>query len=220
LTRRAPLLYNPRRLAAVRVGEQADNIMKGSHMRFATILVLAVITASGAVAARAQQVVEIRKAEAQIVDSPLYQLTNTTVLGATASQRWLQIQTTFDITQEWIDELTFRYYVLVGDDQNRKILVGDVTHVNIPRKAGQVTFAYLHPNTLARYTRGQLPDRITVQVLYKERPLTQANARGEGTQRWWEAMVNTRGLILAPKDTPFSLLVLDRMPQTKTEGDR
>ncbi|GEM_PF-3430943 len=193
-------------------------------MRFATVLVLAVLAVSGAVAARAQQqqqVVELRKSDAQIVDSPTYQLANTSLLGVPPSQRWLQIQTTFETNQEWIDELTFRYYILVGDGANAKILVGEVTHVDIPRKAGgNVTFAYVHPNTLQRYTRGQLPDRITVQVLYKERPLTQINARGEGAQRWWEAQVNTRGFVLPPRETPFSLVVLDRMPQTQLEGER
>lgn len=190
-------------------------------MRFATVLVLASLAAS-AITARAQQpqVVELRKAEAQIVDSPTYQLANTNILGVPPSQRWLQIQTTFDTTQDWIDELTFRYYVLVGDGANAKIFVGEVTHVDLPRKAGHLTFAYIHPNTLQRHTRGNLPERVTVQVLYKERPLTQLNARGDGAGRWWEAMVNTRGFILPPKDTPFSLLLLDRIPQTKPESDR
>jgi hypothetical protein len=190
-------------------------------MRFVTVFVLAILAASGLTArAQQQQVVELRKAEAQIVDSPTYQLANTNLLGVPPSQRWLQIQTTFDTTQDWIDELTFRYYVLVGEGPSAKIFVGEVTHVDIPRKAGQMTFAYIHPNTLQRHTRGNLPERVTVQVLYKERPLAQLNARGDGAGRWWEAMVNTRGFILAPKETPFSLVVLDRIPQTKPDNER
>jgi hypothetical protein len=175
-----------------------------------------------AVSVPAQQPpVEVRKLDVQFVDSPVYQLSNTTALGATASQRWLQLQTTFDTHPEWVDELTFRYYVLVGEGENRKILVGDVGHVDIPRKAGQTTYAYIHPNTLQRYTGGKTPERVTVQVLYKERPLLQFNWRGEGgSERWWEAMVNTRGLLMSPRDTPFLMVVLDRMPQLKDESRR
>jgi hypothetical protein len=192
-------------------------------MRSAPHLFLALaLGASLAATASAQQPpVEVRKLDVQFVDSPVYQLSNTTALGATASQRWLQLQTTFDTNQEWIDELTFRYYVLVGEGENRKILVGEVSHVDIPRKAGQVTYAYIHPNTLQRHTGGKNPARVTVQVLYKERPLQQFNWRGEGgAERWWEAMVNTRGFVMPPKDTPFALVVLDRMPQLKEESPR
>src|SRR5205085_2661782 len=82
------------------------------------------------------------------------------------AEQWLEVEVTFESNVEWIDELTFKYYILIGG----KCLTGEVTHVNIPKGRDLHSVMYVSPRTLARVLNGrQLTgasiENVGVQIL-------------------------------------------------------
>jgi hypothetical protein len=172
----------------------------------------------GVVHTTTAQVPDIKKIEVTLVNSPQYQLAGGVAGAADTRDRWLQIQVEFETTGNWTDELTFKTYVLAGSGANTKLLVGDITYLNIPRKASHLSYMYMHPNSVKRFMNGELPPRVGIQILYKGRTITQMSWPGGGRERWWEAMSPDRGYVIGPQLTPFSVLIFDRVNPIKQDS--
>lgn len=171
--------------------------------------------------ASAQQVasagVEIRKISGTRVKTPEYR-----VIGGQAQPRsrdWFAITTQYDTAPEWLDELTFSYYVLVQgrtpQQPKHSLLTGEVTYVNI-QKGRHLSDMYLHPSTLARY--GDVKG-VAVVVKQQGRVLT-IGTEPPTQQRWWEQLPPISGLVLNRMQTPFAMINFDDYEAIKTESAR
>ena len=72
----------------------------------------------------------------------------------------MEVEVEFGTVPEVIDELTFNYKLLI----NGKLLVGEVTHVNIPKDREHFSVAYVAPRSL--------------EALLGNKPMTNASIGG------------------------------------------
>lgn len=131
-----------------------------------------------------------------------------------ASKRWLKVEATFSTTPEWCDELTLKYYVLMGKGQERHLYVGEVTHVNVARGQNHYSAVFIHPNTLDRYGAGQPAEAVAVVLSYQNRPLD-AGSNPSSNRRWWETLSPVTGYVLSPDQTPWSVIAFKRYEAIK-----
>ena len=131
-------------------------------------------------------------------------------------QKWLEVEVEFSSTAPVTPEVAFKYYILVAGS----LLVGEVTHVDVP--AGQSLFSvmYVTPRTLATYLKGQPLNNATVQNIDVQviRPGV-AQPLSEKMLKQGPAFYNTLqqipGLVLNKDQTPFAFLYWDRYEAIK-----
>lgn len=170
-------------------------------------------------AGRGQDVLRLRRVEATLVRAPQYEITG----GARSSrqEQWLQVQTEFASRPEWIDTLTFTYYVLLedgeleeGESSRLKLFSGSVTYVDVAATMDGKSAVYLHPSTLARH--GQLK-AVAVVVSVPGRELAVA-MNPETQTRWWTEMPAREGLVFSRGRSPFALVNIDDYPMEQPTG--
>lgn len=173
---------------------------------FATLTALLMLTES----AFAQgDVLRIRRLEGELVRAPQYQ-----VRGGTATQRqrqWLQVTTQYQTAPEWIDEMTFTYYIVLRNSRPEEgqsefnMFRGEITYVNIAETREGRSAVFLHPSTVERY--GEL-FRVAVVITSQGRTIgMESNPSGDG--RWWEQLTPRAGFVLNRMQTPFAMVNFD-----------
>ena len=136
------------------------------------------------------------------------------------TRNWFSLTVTYDVNppgnSEWIDELTFTYYVLVRQKGGAQpmLLKGEVTYINIAKGRGLLADIFLHPSTLARY--GEV-DRVAVLVSTRGQLLA-GESLPTSNQRWWEQLPPTEGLLLSRQQTPFAMVNFDDYEAIKPTG--
>ena len=118
---------------------------------------------------------------ADFVQVPLYQVSGVNQLES--KERWLELKVDYttaaigDKKMEWLDDVTFKFEVLLPTDESGRnfvMLMGQVTYWSIPMdgKAHQAV-GYIHPRFLQRYapelkvgarSLKELYVRVTVEV--------------------------------------------------------
>ena len=131
-----------------------------------------------------------------------------------ASKRWMQIEMDFTTELDWTDEVTLKYYALVGQGKDVKLLTGEMTHVNVPRGKNHYSAMFIHPNTLDRYGRGKV-EAVAVQLFYQSRLVGQTS-EPPAKERWWERYTPVQGQLLPPQMTPWSIVAHERYEQIKS----
>ncbi len=130
------------------------------------------------------------------------------------SRDWFKIEALYDVDPDWLDEVTFTYYVVVKAKQPLpgrspfNLFKGEVTYVNVEKGRGKKSDIYLHPSTLARF--GDV-ERVAAVVNVGGRmvamegnpPLSGANPR------WWEQLTPQEGYLLNRMQTPFAMINFD-----------
>lgn len=152
----------------------------------------------------------IRKVTQQLRRAPDYGGTGTT-LGNPASganRPWLHIEVEFSSELEWADEVLLKYYALVGEGRDLRLLTGDAVHVNVPKGNRRYSAMFMHPNTVQRFGKGRV-EAIAVQLFYRGRLMDQTSVP-EARTRWWEQLTPTPGFLLRPGDTPWSVVAHER----------
>ena len=152
--------------------------------------------------------VSIDKIDGKKVQTPEYQVSKGQFKARTRD--WFQIVTSYETKPEWLDEIAFKYYVLVkSKDPNAKgpkqaLFSGDVTYVNV-QEGKHKSDMYIHPSTLIRYGEVQavavvisVQGRVEVIESYPASP-----------QRWWEQLTPMDGMLLNRMQTPFAMLYFD-----------
>jgi hypothetical protein len=187
--------------------------MKRSHFSAASAVlttVLALAFASVSFAQDAQpaplgKVVDIRKIQGGKVKTPEYKLLTGQAMARTRD--WFQVTTQYETNPEWVDDVTFTYYILVkGKVAGAKFLLlrGEVTYVTI-QKGKHLSDMYLHPSTLARY--GDV-ERVGVVVSMQGRVVAM-DSLPASNQRWWEQASPVDGYVLNRMQTPFAMINFD-----------
>ena len=133
--------------------------------------------------------------------------------SVSAGQNWLRIETEFESSPDWADDVQLKYFVLLGQGENAHCLVGEITFVNVAKGAEHHSAMFVHPNTLQRYGNGQI-EAVAVQLFYKGRLIDQSSYP-PSNYHWWERVTPVSGLVLPPRETPWSILAFDRYESPK-----
>ncbi len=157
----------------------------------------------------ASDVLRIRRLEGDLVRAPQYQ-----VRGGQSAQRqrqWLQVRTEFQTAPEWIDEVTFTYYIVLRNrrpaegEQEFNLFRGESSYINVARSRDGQSTVFLHPSTVERF--GEL-FRVGVVVTSQGRVLAmESSPSADG--RWWEQLTPRSGLVLTRRHTPFAMINFD-----------
>ena len=136
---------------------------------------------------------------------------------------WFRIEVEYRTEPDWMDEITFTYYVLLrndalavrGDPRSPfRLLRGQVTNVNIPKARRSYSVMFIHPRTLERF--GGV-ERIAV-VATSGGVVLETSTQPDARTRWWEELPPVDGLMLNRLETPFALIAYDRYEAIKSEA--
>lgn len=140
--------------------------------------------------------------------------------GLKRDREWLEIKTTYETYPEWIDELTFQYYVMAKTMVENKLVYSmykeTVKYADIKKDRDHTSVVYLRPAALLRY--GEVV-AVAVEVRFngkviaysyeaKDKPLV-----GE----WWlnkqiidsDIVTVRRGYLLDRASSPFAYINID-----------
>lgn len=192
---------------------------KWSHGLIVSAVFFAAVTTFEvqAQSAAASRPVSIRAIKGGKTPTPQYSLLKGQAMARTRD--WFQILTQYETNPDWIEELTFTYYVLARDKQGAQrgpvLFRGEVTYVTI-QKGKHMSDMYLHPSTLARY--GEV-EAMAVLVTFKGQ-LVAMESQPASQQRWWEQLAPVDGFILNRMETPFAMIDFDVYEAIKRAGGR
>ncbi|HBA84958.1 MAG TPA: hypothetical protein DCZ95_12760 [Verrucomicrobia bacterium] len=170
-----------------------------------TVLSVSLLSSFVVLAQESPNIVQIRKVTGSKVATPQYQLLKGQVVAR--SLDWYQIVAHYETAPDWVDELSFTYYVLVKSKAGKfSLFKGDVTYVNIAR-GRHLSDIYLHPSTLARF--GTV-ERVAVLINSQGRMLAMESLPSSNA-RWWEQspVPPVDGLVLNRMETPFAMMNFD-----------
>ena len=179
----------------------------------AAISILFPIAAFGQ--ARPAADVQLTKITKNLITSPQFTYGGAEQFQSDSRAQWLEVEVEYATVAELIDELTFKYFILV----NGKLLTGEVTHINIPAGRDHHSVMYVSPRALTRImanrplTAASIPN-IAVQLVQ------QAVVKDElsivrAQPQWFSAVPPVAGLVLNKNETPFAPLYWDRYEQIK-----
>jgi len=106
-----------------------------------------------------------------------------------------------------------KYYVLMGQGRERQMFSGQVTHINVAKGSRHYSAMFVHPATLARFGQNKV-EAVAVQLYYKGRLADMASDPNVGS-RWWEQFSPVEGYLLAPEDTPWSVIAFQKYEAAK-----
>jgi hypothetical protein len=131
-------------------------------------------------------------------------------------ERWLRVDVQFSSAPNYTDELTFKYYILVGGN----VLPGEVTHANVLGGRDHHSVMYVPPHALAfvlqnRPLTAAAVENVAVQIVQKGE-IKDELSLNRGRPRWHESLPTAPGLVLNKNETPFASLFWDHYEQIKT----
>ena len=159
---------------------------------------------------------QITKIAPNFISSPQFTYTGAEQYAADQRDRWLEVEVTFSATPEFTDELSLKYYILIGG----KLLTGEVTHVNIPAGRDNRSVMYVTPKTLTRLLLGRTVtsnalQNVAVQLM-QQGALKDEMTLNRAPAQWYASIAQVGGLVLNKTQTPFAPLYWDRYCQIKT----
>jgi len=179
---------------------------------FSLVAIAALSISASAQAPVGPGAVKLNKPQPAVIKSPDYQINGgpqkRTVFGS-----WLEVEVEYTTLPEMIDELTFKYTILI---QNT-LLDGEVTYVNIPAGRDHFAVMYVPPRALLKLTGGRpltnaSIENVWVQVTKQGQILDQTSFRGAGQI---PNLQHAAGLVLNKNETPFAPLYYDRYEAIK-----
>lgn len=128
---------------------------------------------------------------------------------------WARIAVQYDTDAEWIDELEFRYIVVVKNLKTSAFTMfpATVTYIDVPKGKRHTSTVFLRPATLERYGAVEWAG---VKVYLKGKDTPVAVAQMPDDQRPWSIEYKTReGVLLNRDQTPFALVAIDNYETIK-----
>jgi hypothetical protein len=162
---------------------------------------------------------KIKSVSPAVINSPEVQFTFGPQHPQGKAGQWLEVEVDFQSTVPWTDELTVKYYIMIGG----QCLTGDVTHIDVPRAQDLYSVMYVSPRTLARVvngkqlTPGDIQD-VGVQLVIKGQVVDTKSFKAPGQTQWWQSVQQVSGKVLNKNQTPFAALIWDRYEQIKADN--
>lgn len=129
---------------------------------------------------------------------------------------WARIMVQYETDSEWMDELEFRYMVMVKHPKTGAFTMFPCTvnYIDVPRNKRHVSTVFLRPATVERYG---LVEWVGVKIYIKGKDAPVAVAQiPESDQRPWTATVPTKeDVLLNRSQTPFALVAIDNYETIK-----
>jgi hypothetical protein len=155
--------------------------------------------------------IKLGKIEPAGVKTPEYQITGGPQKRSKIGT-WLEVEVEFETKVEEVDELTFNYMVQIEG----KLLVGNVTHVNIPGGKDHFSVVYISPRSLEKLVgnkplTGASIQNVWVTVTRQGQNLAAAAMKPGNPPN----LPQTTGMILNKSETPFAPLFYDRYEAVK-----
>lgn len=155
-----------------------------------------------------------------LVETPKFQVTTTIQGGFTPQKRWGRIAVQYDTTPEWIDDLSFQFFVLSrktepGNKVSFSFYTVTARYMDIKRGQHECT-AFLRPVAIERY--GEV---IAAAVeISSDGKLIAEDTQTEGIKladRWWRlpAVIESKdvvaraGYLVDREHSPFALVNID-----------
>ncbi len=158
---------------------------------------------------------KIRAIRQQLVVAPDYRslVTGTGNNSNTLTKKWLRIETEFDTVPDWADDMTVKYYVLIGKGREAKLFGGQVDYINVEKGQHHLSAMFMHPNSVERFGQGNV-EAVHVELWYKGRLMDQ-DVTPPTNFAWWQGADPIRGYLLDPQQTPWSITAFDRYEESK-----
>ncbi len=159
--------------------------------------------------------VKISKIQPAVVKTPEYQIT-----GGQAKRYklgdWLEVEVEFETKPELIDELTFKFMILIAG----KLLDGEATYVNIQDKPKEhYAVVYVSPKSLDRLTGGKALTGASIENVWVEiSKQGQVLAKDSFKKSNPPNLPHLAGMVLTKDETPFGPLYFDRYEALKKAG--
>ena len=155
--------------------------------------------------------VKLGKPAPEVLNTPEYQITGGPQKRSKIG-KWLAVEIEFETKPEEIDELTFKYTILV----EKKLLDGEVTHINIPKGREHYSVVYVSPRTLDKLTGGKpltnaSIENVWIEVSKQGQVLDRASLRPGAAPN----LPHLAGLVMNKDETPFAPLFYDRYEAIK-----
>ena len=154
--------------------------------------------------------IKLEKPTPAVVKTPEFQFTGSAKRSKPGD--WLEVEVPFATTPEMIEELTFTYKILI----NKKLLVGEVTHISIPKGKDHFSVAYVAPRSLEAVMGGKALSAAAIEGIWVE---VSKQGQALGTESTAKGPVpnvpQVPGLVLKKSDTPFAPLYWDRYEALK-----
>lgn len=176
-------------------------------------------------AAKGAAVIKIRKfvgvGQQTRVKTPVY---STNARGSTKQGRmWARVTLIYDTAPEWIDELTFQYYVLSSIKKKGRthysLFKQIVKYTDIERGRNHMSTVFLSPRALKRYGS---PEAVAVEISREGNVIERASEIAHGSKipkrgEWWknpkvvdsDAVTERDGYLLDRAHSPFALINID-----------
>jgi len=177
----------------------------------ATFALAALVVGASAQGLRAGDV-KIDKITPSLVKTPEYNITGGQAKRFKTAE-WLEVEVEFTTIPEIIDELTFNYKIMI----NRQLLVGDVTHIEIPKGREHYSVAYVAPRGLESVNKGKSTfNMAAVEGIWIEvSKQGQVIAKDQTAKIALPNLPTVQGRVLSKSQTPFALLYWDRYEALK-----
>lgn len=140
---------------------------------------------------------------------------------------WYVLRTVYDTATDWIDELTFTYYVLFRPDARKAmirldpavpylLLKDSVTYIHVPKDRRHESLMFVHPRLLERY--GSV-ERIAVVVTTPASPEPLDYASDPPAQAgWWLQVQPVEGLLMNRDQSPYGPVLSDEHEMIRPAG--
>lgn len=191
-------------------------------MRFKTVgfIALGLACLSGNARGQAGTQFQVTKITKTLISAPGMAFTGAQQYPQNLRDKWLEVEVEFAAVPEFTDDLTVKYFILMGD----KVLTGEVNLVNVPAGRQNRTVIYVPPKVLLRFNGNRAVTaaavgNIAVQLVQQgsikdELSVTRAPAQ------WYSTLPAVGGLLLNKNDSPFAPLYWDRYEQIKPPAAR
>ncbi len=155
--------------------------------------------------------VEIVKISPSFVATPEYEFQGDRKRTPARPGKWLEVEVEFSSAADFREELTFTYYILF----NKKLLVGEVTHINIPSGKSLFSVMYVSPRSIERIMEGKAVtansiENIGIEVTSQGRLEASKSFIERMRGEWWKTFEQVRGVVVNKNETPFAPLYWDR----------
>jgi len=176
-----------------------------------SLVAIAALSIPNLAEAQAGGPVTLKKPAPAVIKSPDFQI-NGGPQKRTVFGQWLEVEVEYATTPEMIDELTFKYTILIQG----ALLDGEVTYVNIPAGNDHFAVMYIPPRALLRLTGGKALtsasiQNVWIQVTKQGQVLDQTSLRSSAPPN----APHLPGQILNKNETPFAPLYYDRYEAIK-----
>jgi len=165
---------------------------------------------------------QVDKVERTMLKTPEYTVDTGKDKKTPRRREWLELEVEFEADAkaaggkdaEYIDQLLFKYYVMVEDKETKEkiMLTTTVTHVNIPTGEKIYSAVYLSPSSLDKMVgKGRGSERsiegYAVEIIYGG---VLVGGKSDPSGTWFKTRPGKPGLLLTKDKTPFAPLWGDR----------